>query len=269
MNVNQNAVDAIFLNLSTIFNKALTNTTTEWQQIAMEVPSNGRYTDHRWLGSFPAMKEWIGKKNIKKLDDYEYVVKNKGYESTIEVLRDDIEDDQLGIYAIQAQNAGDAAKKHPDQLVFTAVNNAFKDKCFDGQAIVQQTKLDTAQNKVVNITPIDLAVIRQQVRTDIQQAIVAERAITQEQATISNIDPAAQVAQYKVLATTVHDQIQALIETRPPIRTTPILLHCTAHWLAHQLYGDMNRAEEIKRLNPTVLNFALVQTGTELITYAR
>ncbi|WP_372404952.1 Mu-like prophage major head subunit gpT family protein [Acinetobacter piscicola] len=133
MNVNQNAVDAIFLNLSTIFNKALTNTTTEWQQIAMEVPSNGRYTDHRWLGSFPAMKEWIGKKNIKKLDDYEYVVKNKGYESTIEVLRDDIEDDQLGIYAIQAQNAGDAAKKHPDQLVFTAVNNAFKDKCFDGQ----------------------------------------------------------------------------------------------------------------------------------------
>ena len=137
------------------------------------------------------------------------------------------------------------------------------------QAIVKQTKFDTAQNKVVNITPIDLAVIRQQVRADIQKAIVTERAITQEQATLSNIDPAAQVAQYKVLATTVHDQIQALIEIRPPIRTTPILLHCTAHWLAHQLYGDMSRAEEIKRLNPTVLNFAVVQSGMELITYAR
>lgn len=137
------------------------------------------------------------------------------------------------------------------------------------QAIVKQTKLDTAQNKVINITPIDLAMIRQQIRIDIQKAIVIEREITQEQAIISNIDPAAQVAQYKVLATTMHDQIQALIETRPPIRTTPILLHCTAHWLAHQLYGDMNRAEEIKRLNPTVLNFAIVQSGMELITYAR
>lgn len=137
------------------------------------------------------------------------------------------------------------------------------------QAIVQQTKLDTTQNKVVNITPIDLAVIRQQVRTDIQKAINTERTITQEQATISNIDPVTQVAQYKVLATTLHDQIQALIETRPPIRTTPILLHCTAHWLAHQLYGDMNRAEEIKRLNPAVLNFALVHSGMGLMTYAR
>ena len=145
------------------------------------------------------------------------------------------------------------------------------------QAIVKQTKLEISQNQTSieitqnfsSITPIDLAVIRQQVRTDIQKAIDIERAITQEQATISNIDPVTQVAQYKVLATIVHDQIQALIETRPPIHTTPILLHCTAHWLAHQLYGDMNRAEEIKRLNPTILNFALVQSGTELITYAR
>lgn len=137
------------------------------------------------------------------------------------------------------------------------------------QAIVKQTRLETAQNKVVNITPIDLAVIRLQVRTDIQKAIASEREISQEQASISNIDPAMQVAQYKILATTIHDQIQALIETRPPIRTTPVYLHCTAHWLAHQLYGDMSRAEEIKRLNPTIFNFAVVQSGTELITYAR
>lgn len=137
------------------------------------------------------------------------------------------------------------------------------------QAIVNQTKQSLVKNDVINITPIDLAIIRQQVRTDIQTAINAEREVLQEDANISNIDPASQVAQYKNLATIIHNQIQALIETRPPIHTTPILLHCTAHWLAHQLYGDMRRAEEIKRLNPTVLNFALVQSGMELITYAR
>ncbi|MEG2922090.1 MAG: multidrug DMT transporter, partial [Acinetobacter sp.] len=86
----------------------------------------------------------------------------------------------------------------------------------------------------------DLAVIRKQVRKDIQAAINAEREITQEQAKQSNIDPALQVAQYKTLANDVHEQIQALIETRPPIRNTPILLLCTSQWLAHQLYGDMN-----------------------------
>ena len=118
------------------------------------------------------------------------------------------------------------------------------------------------------LTPIDLAVIRQHIRREIQQAIVAERTITQAQALQSNIDPALQVAQYKTLANDVHEQIQALIETRPPIRNTPILLTCTAHWLAHQLYGDMSRAEEIKHLNPSVFNFA-VRSGMELITYAR
>jgi hypothetical protein len=31
----------------------------------------------------------------------------------------------------------------------------------------------------------------------------------------------------------------------------------------------MNRAEEIKRLNPTIFNLATLQSGMELITYAR
>ena len=136
MNVSGAAVDGIFVNLSKLFNNAFTSEQTQWQEIAMEVPSNGAYMDHRWLGNFPVMKEWIGKKNIKKLDDYQYLVKNKAYESTIEVERNDIEDDQLGLYAIQATNAGSAAKKHPDQLVFQAVNSIFTAKCFDGQPMV-------------------------------------------------------------------------------------------------------------------------------------
>lgn len=137
------------------------------------------------------------------------------------------------------------------------------------QAIVKQTRTDMSQNRDVKVTPIDLAIVRRQVRKEIKQAIVIEREINQSQALQSNIDPALQVAQYKTLASDVHDQIQALIETRPPIRTTPVLLPCTVHWLAHQLYGDMNRAEEVKRLNPTVFNFAVLQSSMELITYAR
>jgi prophage DNA circulation protein len=137
------------------------------------------------------------------------------------------------------------------------------------QAIVKQTRTDMSQNRDVKVTPIDLAIVRRQVRKEIKQAIATEREITQSQALQSNIDPALQVARYKTLASDVHDQIQALIETRPPIRNTPILLPCTTHWLAHQLYGDMNRAEEIKRLNPTIFNLATLQSGMELITYAR
>lgn len=137
------------------------------------------------------------------------------------------------------------------------------------QSLVKQTRTELVQNQIISLTPIDLAVIRQQVRKDINHSIKVEREITQDQATISNIDPSLQVAEYKKLANQVHVQIQSVIETRPPLSNALITVNCTAHWLAHKLYGDMSRAEEIKRLNPNFFNFALLRSGTELMTYAR
>lgn len=133
MKINGAVISAIFLNLSTVFNKTLADTPVQWNLIASEVPSNGKYNDYQWLADFPGMKEWVGKKQIKKLAGYEYVIVNKSYEATVAVKRDDIEDDQLGIYSTQAQSAGFSAKKWPDSLVFNAVNNGFKSKCYDGK----------------------------------------------------------------------------------------------------------------------------------------
>lgn len=168
------------------------------------------------------------------------------------------------------------------------VSNLFNDSLEDSQAfkqlwrsvsvaastaaaksIIDQAKLESLNNQQASITPIDLAIVRQQVRTSIQLTIKSEREISQTQAYEANIDPSLQVLEYKNLAAQVHESIQALIETRPPINNTFVYLHCTSHLLAHQLYGDMNRAEEIKRLNPTIQNFGLLQSGTELTAYAR
>ena len=136
MNVNGAALNAIFLSLSKIFNQTFTDVPVEYTSIAMVVPSNGAYVDYRWLANFPQMKEWIGKKHITKLAEYDYVIRNKDFAATIEVRRNDIEDDQLGIYTPQAQSAAWSAKQHPDELVFDAVNNAFTAKCYDGQPMI-------------------------------------------------------------------------------------------------------------------------------------
>ena len=74
--------------------------------------------------------------HITKLAEYDYVIRNKDFAATIEVRRNDIEDDQLGIYTPQAQSAAWSAKQHPDELVFDAVNNAFTAKCYDGQPMI-------------------------------------------------------------------------------------------------------------------------------------
>ena len=77
-----------------------------------------------------------GKKHITKLAEYDYVIRNKDYAATIEVRRNDIEDDQMGIYKPQAESAAWSAKQHPDELVFEAANTVFTAKCYDGQPMV-------------------------------------------------------------------------------------------------------------------------------------
>lgn len=136
MNVNAANLNAIFLNLSKVFNQTFNDVQVEFPSIAMVVPSNGAYVDYRWLANFPQMKEWIGKKHITKLAEYDYVIRNKDYAATIEVRRNDIEDDQMGIYKPQAESAAWSAKQHADELVFEAVNKAFTAKCYDGQPMI-------------------------------------------------------------------------------------------------------------------------------------
>lgn len=135
------------------------------------------------------------------------------------------------------------------------------------QKIIESVRLELAENNTeTNLTPIDLAVIRQQNRQTIQTAIVAER----EQVSLELNDVAvSQIQVYKAVADQLHLQIQALIEIRPPVTKTTIIVPCTLHWLAHQLYEDMSRASEIRRLNPDLVNPAVLQVGMELTVYAR
>lgn len=133
------------------------------------------------------------------------------------------------------------------------------------QEVIEQTRKEmaTAQDvKTVSLTPLDLAVIRQRTRQVIQAAIRAERVVN-DAASLT------QVQIYKQVADQVHEQIQALIETRPPITTAVVTMPCTMHWLAHYLYADMSRCGEISRLNPQLENPALIMPGMELVIYAQ
>ncbi len=133
MIINQSALTGIYRAFSTIFNQALEAVSPMWPTIAMQVPSTGRSVDYKWLGNFPMMREWLGDRVIKDLSAYHYEITNKDYESTIEVDRNDIEDDQIGVYTPMIQGLAQAAKEHPDYLVFALLAAGFTTTCFDGQ----------------------------------------------------------------------------------------------------------------------------------------
>lgn len=133
MLINKSTINAAFISLNAIYNKAFAEAPTTWQQIAMRIQSNTKQEDYAWLGSFPKMREWIGEKAVKSLEAFKYTIPNRDFEVTIEIDRNDMEDDTLGIYGPMAQGAGQAAKELPDDLVFEIANGAFTNLCYDGK----------------------------------------------------------------------------------------------------------------------------------------
>lgn len=130
------------------------------------------------------------------------------------------------------------------------------------QQVIATVRAEMANEEVISFTPVDLAVVRQNTRKVLQQAIDTER-------TSNTYESITQIQIYKELADQIHLQIQELIETRPPITTAKVPVNCTVHWLAHYLYEDMSRSDEILRLNPDLMNPSLLQIGMELTVYAR
>jgi len=133
MLVNKANLTAVFINLKTIFNKAFDAAPSIWEKTTMKVPSGSSQNDYAWLSRFPKMIKWLGSKTVKALKAHGYTVVNDDYEATVEVDRNDIDDDNIGIYAPMAQEAGFSAKQLPDEIDAELKNNAFDRLCYDGQ----------------------------------------------------------------------------------------------------------------------------------------
>jgi phage major head subunit gpT-like protein len=133
MLVNKANLTAVFINLKTTFNKAFDAAPSLWEKTTMLVPSGSKQNDYSWLSRFPKMRKWLGDKVIKALEAFKYTVVNDDWEATVEVDRNDIEDDTIGIYEPQAQEAGYSAKQLPDEIDADLKNNAFANLCYDGQ----------------------------------------------------------------------------------------------------------------------------------------
>jgi phage major head subunit gpT-like protein len=133
MIVNQANLQAMYKSFKVIFNQAFEGAPSMCDLVAMRCPSTSKEQGYPWLADFPMMKEWIGDRVIKDLSAFDFTIKNKSYEATIGVDRDDIDDDSIGLYTPMIQGLAQAAKEHPDILVFALLKQAFTTKCYDNQ----------------------------------------------------------------------------------------------------------------------------------------
>lgn len=139
MIVNQQALQGITTGFKTIFNKVFGETKTLWEKIATKVPSETGEESYKWLGRIPRMREWIGDREIQNLTGSDYTIKNKDFELTIGVDRNDIEDDKIGVYTPVIQDMAQSTATFPDDLVFGLLKEGFTNKCYDGQPFFSES----------------------------------------------------------------------------------------------------------------------------------
>lgn len=133
MLINRANLGLLFTGYQAVFQGALAAAPSQWNRVAMEVPSTTSEEKYAWLGAMPRFREWIGDRVFQSIKSHDYAIKNKTFENSVEVPREDIEDDRYGIYRPLVQSLGFESKTHPDELVFGALAAGFSTTCYDGQ----------------------------------------------------------------------------------------------------------------------------------------
>lgn len=131
MIINQSNLHGLTTGFSAAFNKALSEVSPDYRDIATVTSSSTAANDYAWLGQIPDMKEWIGDREVQHISEYGYTIKNKSFERTIGINRDAIEDDQYGIYTPMFSMMGQEAGEHYNDLVFEMLTKGFTEKCYD------------------------------------------------------------------------------------------------------------------------------------------
>jgi len=136
MLINKANLAAHYKGFKALFQGAFNKVEPNYTKVAMHVPSGNSSEDYGWLGSFPKMREWLGARAIRSLKLHSHTIKNKKFEATVAVTRENLEDDNIGIYSPMMQDMGHEARIHPDDLVFALLATAFSELCYDGQYMV-------------------------------------------------------------------------------------------------------------------------------------
>lgn len=116
-----------------LFEEAAKNAKPDYTKVATVVPSLSASTGYGFLQEYPMMKEWLNARMLEALETRDYSIKNKLFESSINVKRTDFEDNDYGKYGPLFSEMGMQAALYPDEHIFGLLKNGDKTQCFDGQ----------------------------------------------------------------------------------------------------------------------------------------
>jgi phage major head subunit gpT-like protein len=116
MDLNRSNMDALFATYRVAFSEGMARgrglppelqaELIKLNELAMVLPAGGASVVHAWLNQMPGYREWIGDRQVKNIESGKIEVLHKDWEDTVSIPRNDILDDQYGLYTPLIQDLG-------------------------------------------------------------------------------------------------------------------------------------------------------------------
>jgi phage major head subunit gpT-like protein len=124
MEITQANLISLFTGFDVVFQRGFDKPPSYYEQIATIVRSTSRQTTYPWLGRTTTFREWLGDRVVQALETHTYTIVNRNFEDTVGIDRNDIEDDNYGVYEPVIEQLGWDTKVHPDMLLFQMIKQA-------------------------------------------------------------------------------------------------------------------------------------------------
>lgn len=136
---------------SAAFKRGLGQSTPLSSRVATRVPASTKEQRYGWMGKLPNVREWLGPRAVQNISESDYTIRERPWELTIGVDRDDVETDNLGIYSPLFEEMGLSTTAHIEQLVFGMLTAGFTTNCYDGQFFFDVDHPVLAADGVTNV----------------------------------------------------------------------------------------------------------------------
>lgn len=129
---------------------------------------------YAFLGQSPGFREWLGDRDARGLRSNSFDIRNKHYESTLEVLLSDVRRDKTGQIQVRVNEWVDRSLSHWASLCSTLILNGAATTCYDGQYYYDTDHVEGDSGTQSNSITVDISAMPTQLHGTVAAPSVEE-----------------------------------------------------------------------------------------------
>lgn len=125
--------------------------------LSMYFTSDQESESYKWLGQVPSMREWIGGRQAKGLNDFGLTVENLLFEATLHISVDDMRRDKTGQIMVRIDELADRTESHWQKLMAALIVAGESEVCYDGEFFFDTDHAEGQSGAQSNLITVDIS----------------------------------------------------------------------------------------------------------------